>query len=147
MSEYQELMLVGAGPDEVFHLIAGVESWQYLMPHVRSVEAERPGRRRVVVVWRWLPVSLAVSSMHNADLRLAAFRVAVWPGVRVETHWVVDEGPDGTASIRVQSNVVQAPPLIRRLVAQAVRDLCRDSLDMVRLLAESDRIAHQGVEQ
>lgn len=147
MTEYQDLMLVEAGPDEVFRLIAGIESWQYLMPHVRSVEAVRPARWRVVLVWRWLPVTVALSSMADPMARLAELRVAAWPGVRASVRWVVDPGPDDTASIRIEAGIVQGPPVVRALAARVLRDLCRDSLDMVRLLAEADRIAHQRIEE
>ncbi len=146
MTDYQELMLVDAGPGHVFRLISDVDRWQYLMPHVRSVETARPAIWQITVVWRWLPVAVAVSSMSDSAARMAEFRVAMWPRVWVAVRWVVDSGPDDSASVRVNAEVARAPLFIRRLIRRAVAELCRDSLEMVRLLAESDRIAHKGIE-
>ena len=145
MTHYQELMLVDAGPDDVFRLVTGIESWQHLFPHVRSVRSGRPGRWLVTYFWRWVPFSTTASMRVDAARRMAEFRIGYRLCARVVVHCAVDDGANGTSALRLETKVERVAPLFSPVVSLAARELSQATLEMVRLLAESDRIARQNI--
>lgn len=147
MTHYQEMMLVDAGPDAVFHYIANLESWPGLFPHVRALDEVQPGRWRLTLVWRWIPFAVTLSRRLDAERRLAEVRCGFPGGARVSVRWAVDAGAEDTSSVRVEVEVVRGGLVPSSLVALVAGELGRDTLLMIRLLAESDRIAHLGVEK
>lgn len=145
MKQFQHVLTISAAPDRVSRLIAGVESWASLLPHVRSVSASGHGRWEIVCVWRWIPCSVLASSRSN-DLSVE-YRFQRWPGIRVSWQWTVRPITDGSTSVRLLESVVNAPVFCSWLVAMVNRDLSSSTLQMIQLLAEADEKAHESIER
>lgn len=145
MTAYQEILMVDAGPEQVFRLISGVDTWAALLPAIREMQEVRPGRWRMLCLWRWVPVAVVASVRVDPQHRLAEIRIARRPGIRIAMRWAVDPGPDDTAAVRLETDVVRAPWPFRPIVANVAGDISREILKMIRLLAESDRKAHLNI--
>lgn len=143
MAHYREIVPVDADPDAVFKLLANLDAWPNLLPHVRSLEQGPARRPTITFVWRWIPLALAVTVRTDERLRTLEQRFGSKSGVRVACNWSVDNGPDNTAIMRLDARLAYAPLWSRGLVQHAILpDLSKATLAMVQLLAESDRLAH-----
>lgn len=140
----------------VFNLLAEIELWPALFPHVRSARVlRRDGRRRLIVVratWRSLPLGYtAVQTVDTAQgqmtirhlSRLTNGSTAVW---NVQAAADPAGAADGV-ELRVQQQVVVPVPLIGGWLARALvggrvaRDLGQAMLDRVKEVAEGGSLA------
>jgi ribosome-associated toxin RatA of RatAB toxin-antitoxin module len=147
LTRMQKPQIVDAGPERVFRLVSGVESWAGLLPTVRDIVEIRPGTWRAVCLWRSIPIGLVIATRVDDANSTLELRAARWPGIRIAARWVVEPAPGGMSSIRLDAEIVRAPWVFRPLVAVITRDVLSGMLDMFLLLAQSDRKAHENIEQ
>ena len=140
----------------VFNLLAEVELWPALFPHVRSARVlRREGRRRLVVVkarWRGLPLGYTAVQTIDPDRgrmtirhlsRLARGSVATWT-----VQAVIDQnGPGDGVEVMVHQQVVVPIPVVGGLLARSfvggrvARDLGQAMLDRLEEVAEGGSLA------
>ena len=143
----------------VYNLLAEVELWPALLPHIRSLRVlRREGRRRLVAVrasWRGLPlgytavvtVDPARSSMTLRHLsRLTRGSVATWTVHPAPS----TGGPADGVELTVRQHVVVPLPLVGPLLAEAfvggrvARELGPAMLDRIKEIAEGGSLAGRG---
>ena len=140
----------------VFTLLAEVELWPALFPHVRSARVlRRDGRRRLIVVrarWRGLPLGYTAVQTVDAPQgrmtirhlsRLTRGSVAVW-----DVRPAPDPGaPTDDVELSVHQQVVVPIPLVGSLLAhcfvggRVARDLGQAMLERVKQVAEGGSLA------
>ena len=141
----------------VFNLLAEVELWPALFPHVRSARVlRRDGRRKLFRVrarWRGLPLSYTAILTVDAERgeisirhlsRLTRGSVAIW-SVLPAVHHAGASG-DGV-ELRVQQQVIVPIPLVGGILARGIiggrvaRDLGQSMLDRLKEVAEGGSLA------
>ncbi len=140
----------------VFNLLAEVELWPALFPHVRSARVlRRDGRRRLILVrvrWRGLPFGYtAIQTVDDGRgqmtirhvSRLTKGSVAIWV-VHPATNPV---GQVDGVELRVRQQVVVPIPVVGGLLARGLvggrvaRDLGQAMLERVKAVAEGESLA------
>jgi hypothetical protein len=139
----------------VFRLLAEIELWPAILPHVRSARVvRRDGRRRLVTVrasWKGLPIGwTAVETIDPVQCRMTLRHVtpltrgslAVWT-VSPET---IDRGAVAV-DVDVEQRVVVPLPLVGGLLGRGfvggrvARELGQKILDRVKEVAEGESLA------
>jgi hypothetical protein len=150
--------LIRADRATVFHLLAEVELWPALFPHVRSARVlRRDGKRRLIVVrarWRGLP--LGYRAIETVDLErgvvtirhvsaLTKGSVATWTVRRAPG----SDGADSGVDVTVDQQVIVPVPVIGGLLARQLvggrvaRDLGEAMLQRLEEVAEGGSLADQ----
>ena len=146
MSHYQRETTVNASPDAVFRLLSGCDSWPSLLPHVRSLQFDPSAGIVITLVWRWIPFSLSLAQRTVPQQREVEQRFGGRFGFRASCHWRVDAGPGETAVLGLEATVLRSfVPGGAWVMRFVMRDLCDQTISMIRLLAEADREAHVNV--
>jgi hypothetical protein len=139
----------------VYTLLAEVELWPALCPHIRSLRVlRREGHRRLMVVrvsWRGLPLGYrAVVTVDPARASLTIRHVSRLTRGSVATyavHPVAVSGPDAGVELTFRQHVVVPIPLVGPLLARAfvggrvARDLGQAMLDRLNEIAEGGSLA------
>jgi ribosome-associated toxin RatA of RatAB toxin-antitoxin module len=146
ITHYRCDMQIDAAPDDVFRLVTEIEQWQALFPHVQSVRSLEQNCWHVTMVWRALPFNLTAGQRVSLSGRSAEQRFAAGMGMRFACRWAVSELPEDSTRLSLDVEFVQGPAMITVLLLRSVvPDLVRETLEMISLLAESDRKAHQEI--
>jgi hypothetical protein len=146
MSHYRQEMTVNASPDAVLELLSGSDSWSSLLPHVRSLQADASGSTVITLVWHWIPFSLKLAQRMVPQQRTLEQRFGGRFGSRVCCHWRVDAGPEKTAIVSIDAEVSRSfVPGGAWMMRRVLRDLCDQTMCMIRLLVEADRAAHEPI--
>lgn len=138
----------------VFHLLAEVELWPALFPHIRSARVlRRDGRRRLIAVraaWRGLPFGYRAVETVDAERGVVTIRhlsrltrgsVAAWT--------VCPRSGDDGVDVTVHQGVIVPVPVVGHLLARALvggrvaRDLGESMLRRLKEVAEGGSLADQ----
>lgn len=140
-------IIIDGDPAAVFRLLAEIDQWPALFPHVGSVTPFAGGGAQVSFFWHTVPLTLAcVQREMPENGRIEQYCAAGW-GIWLGWHWTVSAIDGNQTRVSVEVETARGPWLVRELVMRRVfNNLTEQTLSMTRLLAESDRIAHQGVE-
>lgn len=137
-------MRIEAAPADVLRMVAEIEQWRALFPHVRRAQPLDRRRWRLTLLWRSLPFTVIAAQRVSPDSRSVEQRFAARFGPRVACRWTVTELPGECSSVSLEIHVERGPALAGWLTTRFVApDLARESLAMIALLTESDRKAHR----
>jgi len=147
----------------IYRLGAEIERWPELLPHYRKVdvlwreESADGSRTRCVAkmsAWRdGIPTSWMCHQerLHNEPKVIFRHIGGFTRGMQVA--WVFDENADGTVTVRIIHEFSKGwpPAAFDRFVSEKIvgqffiDNIAGKTLAMIKLLAESDRMAHAGV--
>ncbi|MCC7367624.1 MAG: SRPBCC family protein [Chloroflexi bacterium] len=144
--------IIRADADTVYRLVAELELWPALIPHIKSARVvERLGRhRRIVTVrasWRGLPVGWRAIQLSEPERRRVTFRhlIAATRGTTVS--WTVEPAGEDTVRLRVEQQVrlarfVPGRSLVRAIVTERIGpEMARRMLERIREIAEGGSLA------
>jgi hypothetical protein len=147
----------------IYRLGAEIERWPDLLPHYRKVDvlwredsADGSHTRCVAKMAAWrdgIPTSWMCHQERIASEPTIIFRHIAGFTRGMEVAWVFAENPDGTVTVRIIHDFSKGIPVaaLDRFVSEKVvgqffiDNIAGKTLEMVRLLAEADRMAHAGV--
>jgi ribosome-associated toxin RatA of RatAB toxin-antitoxin module len=149
---------IRADHDTVFNLLAEIELWPALFPHIRSARViRREGDQKVVVIratWHGLPLSYtAIETVDRARGQMTIRHVSRLTRGSVAT-WTISPAkrptgePDGV-ELRLRQHVDVPIPLVGDLLARSLvggsvaRDLGEAMLDRIKAVAEGGSLAHR----
>jgi ribosome-associated toxin RatA of RatAB toxin-antitoxin module len=153
-----DLRRIRAEHDTVFNLVAEIELWPAIFPHIRSARViRREGDQKVVAVkatWRGLPLSYtAMETVDRGRSQVTIRHTSSLTKGSVAT-WMVLPAPDSVdqtdrVELRVRQNVVVPIPLVGNRLADwfvggiVARDLAAEMLDRIKEVAEGRSLAEQ----
>lgn len=138
---------IDGDPVAVFQLLAEIDLWPALFPHVRSVRPLAGAGTSVSLFWHTIPLTLVCVQRATPETGQIEQRCAAGWGIWFSCRWTVRGASEHQTRVTAEVEALRGPWLVRKLVVQSVvDDFITQTLRMTRLLAESDRIAHQGVE-
>jgi hypothetical protein len=137
----------------VFNLLAEVELWPALFPHIRSSRVlRRDGRRRLIVVrTRWHGLPLGYTAIQTVDTYYYWMSIGVIGGLTngSSATFVVKRAPGDPDAVvvEVDQRVVVPVPLVGEFLARSLvggrvaRDLGEAMLDRLKEVAEGGSLA------
>ncbi len=142
----------------IFTLGAEIERWPQLLPHYRSVDILwRQGSRcvaRMAASRDGIPVSWVCWQERDAATPQILFRHIAGFTRGMEVAWTFEQHDDGRVTVRITHEFRKGWPVqaFDRFVTEKivgeffVSSIANRTLGMVKLLAEADRAAHEGLD-
>lgn len=146
-------IIINGDLQTIYRLGAEIENWPRLLPHYRSVEIVRQqGNRymaRMKATRSGIPVSWSCLQARDPDTPRVYFKHIGGFTKGMEVAWDFEERPDGTVAVRISHDFRKGWPVdaFDRFVSDQivggffVGNIAGKTLQMVKLLAEADRIA------
>jgi ribosome-associated toxin RatA of RatAB toxin-antitoxin module len=141
----------------IYKLGAEIEHWPDLLPHYRSVDVLWQGGTQMVARMRasrnGIPVSWVCMQERLPDVPLVTFRHIGGFTRGMDVAWEFEQRPNNTVTVRIIHDFQKGLPIAAldrfvsdRIVGEFfVHAIASKTLEMVRLLAEADRIAHANI--
>jgi ribosome-associated toxin RatA of RatAB toxin-antitoxin module len=142
----------------IYRLGAEIENWPKLLPHYRSVDVFWQDGNRMVAKMAasrdGIPVSWLCYQERFPDVPLVTFRHIGGFTRGMQVSWTFQENPDDTVTVRIHHEFRKGWPVMNldRWVSEKVvgeffvHNIAGKTLAQIKLLAESDRASHRGVE-
>lgn len=141
----------------IYRLGAEIENWPNLLPHYRAVEVLWQDGDRMVAKMAasrdGIPVSWMCYQERFPDEPRITFRHIGGFTRGMNVAWLFDTHDDGTVTVRIRHDFRKGWPIMNldRWVSEKVvgeffvHAIASRTLEMIKLLAESDRESHAGV--